>query len=201
MSDAPPPVARGRLLFSDIEFSILAPPQSLDDATARYVQAHRRNLQEMRVAKLNANLSEFERLWPEGTPLAFFVAFVLCDCDPDVTRERLQEPGFIRSVLAHAIASGYADARPGALPPIPDCRPKPAADPICDMMENYGSAWLPARRARRAPAYDEFSQREDPEQVLDALSPVEQEEGGEVKLTFFNGRRRVTVGEAWQPPF
>lgn len=95
------------LVLSDIENIILPPPCCLDGVTATYVQAHRMRLHELRLAKLNAVLPEFERIWPDGRPIDFFLAFGLCDYDTDVTKERLYEPSFIRVVLAVASASGY----------------------------------------------------------------------------------------------
>jgi hypothetical protein len=185
------------LAFSEIESSILPPPLCLDDSTADYVQMHRRNMQEFRLAKVNTNLDEFKHVWPEGTPINFFIAFSLCDSDHEVTKERLREPAFIRLVLAQTAASGYGGAQVRVAHPI-RTRPRAErtdADRIRQLTQPYATGWLPATRRRLVSAYHERIQEADAERDLKPISPLDVDgDVGDLTLTFLKGDRRVSVG-------
>jgi hypothetical protein len=100
------------LKLSDVEHVIPPPPLSTDPITANSIQTYRSSLCEHTIEQVNANLSDFERRWPAGRPVDFFVALRLCDRDLEMTLEKLKEPAFIRLVAVEADALGFGTAKP-----------------------------------------------------------------------------------------
>jgi hypothetical protein len=182
--------------LSDIENLILPPPHCLDSETAAFVDSHRRQLHEIRLTKLNARINEFERIWPAGSPILFFIAFGLAEYDIDLALERLANPAFTRVVMAQANATGYGSVPlrfPSPLPPRP-LRPPPASSDRYRIRLKLGKRASIEPENGRMPQMMAYHATSADELDLKTPSPIDRCDKGDLRLTFVKGGERFTVG-------
>jgi hypothetical protein len=122
--------------------------------------------------KFNENLFDLERRWTDARPIELYIAFVMCDYDVDVTRERLLDRAFTRVVRAEVAAIGFGRPRPRAV--------------VKEATPNSEEDWERERGQNG---------RGDSRQIS---SPERDEDMAEGRVTFIKGRRRFQVG-GWRP--
>jgi hypothetical protein len=178
------------------------PPRALDLSTAEYVQDHRRKIKEFQLEKFNKDLSEFNSLWPEGRLIDFFVAFGLCEHDHEKTRERLQDPAFIRTVVAESAAYGFSETPPRVSPAFLAEQWKSERshqEQIKVLSERIAGNWV-RRHGDKECVMASHGSPEKGEEELKPISPPErQSKHEELKLTFVKNNGRFLVGQLFRP--
>jgi hypothetical protein len=194
-------IPRLSLHLSDIE-KMIPPPRALDDVTGKSVQDHRRHIKELQLEKFNKNLSEFERRWSEGRPIDLFVAFGLCEYDPDTTCKQLENPAFIRTVLEESAVYGFSETPPRVSPTFVADQPKSERRPeerIQVLSQRIADNSV-RRRGNKESVMASHGSPEKGEGALKPISPPErQSQHGEVKLTFVKDDVGFPVGQLFRP--
>lgn len=105
------PVYENSLSINDVIIMMPPVPPSLDPLTAETVLKFRTSIMKRRVLKVNKLFFDLKSIWPNGSPLEYYIALELCNDDPQELAEKISHKEFFQTVRYELDARLYSSEK------------------------------------------------------------------------------------------